>query len=471
MNRSGLERCDIALAGAFLLNAALGTWTGCLLFNDGAFMLMPGWLGNAWDLYFNQMAERSVTVALGWGPAWFARWAFELSAPAYVAWAHILYFGVLLVLWFAVRQVEPNRIFSRLYLAFALTTDYYPHELIAGVGLWMMWVAVVSRPDLSRRATWIATACFALLLAFSHPIAAVMSVLYLVVGGFLVALGQPFPRRTLAPAAAMSAAVLAAYFIASLLLVPSNPTIAALHKTEKYNYIDLNWMIDTLRVFPMLAALWLLLVLPGVQALGLRRRYLPALVAVVGLSGLWFAAGGTSLLTFLFARHTAPHVLALALALAAVAPATWLAAARRPLLFYAGILAVAGLSYNVDLFLFGRFVDRHLAAGYVDADTLDPAVWPRQQVRSWPSLRTVFKWAAGADYVRDVVMPDYQQYQHALAYYTFFRSNRRGVIFHRIPGGYWLPYECPAVDRAIAGARDDLDRRFLVFLRDDYCVR
>ena len=81
-----------------------------------------------------------------------------------------------------------------------------------------------------------------------------------------------------------------------------------------------------------------------------------------------------------------------------------------------------------------------------------------------------FTWAAKPDYLRDVVLPDYQRYYQALAFYSFFLSDRRSVLFHRIPPRQWVPFECPAVDRALAHARDDLDRQFLTFLRANYCV-
>jgi hypothetical protein len=51
--------------------------------------------------------------------------------------------------------------------------------------------------------------------------------------------------------------------------------------------------------------------------------------------------------------------------------------------------------------------------------------------------------------VRDVVVPDCQRYIHSLAFYSFFRSGRR----------------------ALTSARDDLDRQFLKFLSESYCVR
>jgi hypothetical protein len=382
----------------------------------------------------------------------------------------VLYFGAFLALWLAVRLVEPHRTFSRLYLAIALALAYFPTEYLIGIGLWMIWIAYLADPARSRPATVVATICFAPLLAFAHPANVFVGVIYCVVGSLLVLSGRPFPRQTLVPAAAMAALVLAAYFVTSALMPATNPTIAALHETAKYDYIDPLWMLDTLRVFPMLAALWLLLLIPGLENLGLRR--MPLVIAVVGLVGLWFAANGTGLLTYLFARHSAPHVLALALALALAAPAAqWLERARRPLMLVAAILAVAGISYNVDLMLFGRFVDQHLAPDLIDVNKLAPSVWPRQQVRTGTDARTYFKWLAGPDYVRDVVVPDYQQYQHSLAYYSFFRSGRRSVLFHRIPGRYWLPFECPPVERALAHARDKLDRQFLAFLSENYCVR
>ena len=84
---------------------------------------------------------------------------------------------------------------------------------------------------------------------------------------------------------------------------------------------------------------------------------------------------------------------------------------------------------------------------------------------------TFFKWAAKPDYVLDVVLPDYQRYYQALAFYSFFRSGGRSVLFHRIPPRQWIPFECPPVERALAHARDDLHRQFLTFLSENYCVR
>ena len=144
MSRTAFDACDAALLAAFALTAVLGTWTSALLVNDGTFLLSVGWLGDAWDLYFNQLAERSVSTMVTFGPAWLLRWALGLSSDAYMALAHILYFAALLGLWLAIRLVEPHRIFSRLYIAFALALAYFPTELLVAVGLWTIWAAYIA---------------------------------------------------------------------------------------------------------------------------------------------------------------------------------------------------------------------------------------------------------------------------------------------------------------------------------------
>src|SRR5262249_29437041 len=111
-----LDRSDGALLAPFPPVALLGTWTRCLLAKDGAFLLSVGWLGDAWDLYFKQIATRGVSTLLAFGPAWAARSALGLSSDAYIVLAHALYFAVFLALWLAIRWVEPSRLFSRLYL-------------------------------------------------------------------------------------------------------------------------------------------------------------------------------------------------------------------------------------------------------------------------------------------------------------------------------------------------------------------
>jgi hypothetical protein len=85
--------------------------------------------------------------------------------------------------------------------------------------------------------------------------------------------------------------------------------------------------------------------------------------------------------------------------------------------------------------------------------------------------RIYFKWAAGQDYVRDVVVPDYGGGRMTFAFYTFFRSARRVVLFRPLDRrGEWIPFECAPVDRALGGAYDVVDGRMLRFLRERYCV-
>src|SRR5262249_18480056 len=157
----------------------------------GAFLLSVGWLGDAWDLYFKQIATRGVSTLLAFGPAWAARSALGLSSDAYIVLAHALYFAVFLALWLAIRWVEPSRLFSRLYLATMLAVVSFPTETLVGVGLWMIWAALVADPARSRASALAATVCFAPVLAFTHPVTASMSLIYLAVGGALVALGRP----------------------------------------------------------------------------------------------------------------------------------------------------------------------------------------------------------------------------------------------------------------------------------------
>jgi hypothetical protein len=466
-----LDRCDGALLAALALAAALCTGNLGLLLNDGAVLLSVGWLGNAWDLYFNQIPGRAVSTLLAFGPAWAARWAFGLSSGVYIVLAHILWFAVPLCLWLVLRAVEPQRMFSRLYLAAVLALIYFPSELIVGIGLWMIWAAILADPSRSSRQVAIVTFLMAAMIAFTHPATGLMSVLYLTVGGALAAFGRPFPRRTLVAAAALSVLLLSAYLAINALFPSTNPTIATALAANRYDYLDPRWMLATLALFPMLAALWLLLLAPGANATGLRWRLSPAAVTTIAAVGLWFAAAGTGLLTWLFARHSGTHVLVVALALAVAAPAaSWLAEARRPLMLYAMVVAVAFVSYNADLVLYGRFVDRYMAPGVVDVDALRSDPWPTPDVNPF-GARIYFKWAADADYVRNVVVPDYGRYRIALAFYSFFRSDRRSVLFHQLTAGEWIPFECAPVERALARARDELDRQFLTFLSGPYCVR
>ena len=120
-------------------------------------------------------------------------------------------------------------------------------------------------------------------------------------------------------------------------------------------------MLGTLGFFPMLALLWLLLLAPGLESTAARWRLSPRATLVVGAIGLWFAFNGTNILTWIFARQTAPYALALALSLALAGPAAWLAAARRPLIVFAAVIVTASLSYTVDLVLFSHAAETQLA--------------------------------------------------------------------------------------------------------------
>ena len=331
----------------------------------------------------------------------------------------------------------------------------------------MIWLALVTDPARTARQATIATALLGAVLGLTHPAIAMMSLLYLAVGVALVAFGRPVPRRSLVAAAVMSVLLLAAYLATSRWLPATNPTVIPALAINRYDYIDPRWLLATMALFPALAMLWLLLLAPGTQSARLRWRISPLAVLIIGALGLWFAAASTGLLTWLYARHSAPHVLALALVLALVSPSIWLAQAQRPLMLYAAIAAVAAISYNVDLFLFGRFVDLHAAPGVVDVDK-QSVPWSTRFVA--PTARIYFKWAAGPDYVRDVVVPTYDWYRVTLAFYSFFRSDRQSILFHRLGRpGEWLPYDCATVDPVRAS--DEQDNFFLTFLSKNYCVR
>jgi hypothetical protein len=460
-----LDLPDKALLAAFVAIAGVGSLNNVLLVNDGAYFLSVTWLGDAWDLYFNQFVGRALSLLLAFGPAWAVRAAISPSAKIFLLAGHLLYFAVPLVLWLILRAAETVRVYSRLYLAAMLALIYFPTELIAAAGLWMIWMALIAGRIRGPRNVAAVTIGFAILLAFTHPTAATMSLIYAGIGGVLVLLGRPFPRHTLAPAAAMTVLLLAAYVVTSHVWSSTNPTIIAMQGASSRDYLDPIWMATTLALFPMLAAMWLLLLSPTARV--------PSwTITVVGLFGVWFAANATSLYTYLFARHTVSHVLALALALALATPSEdWLARARRPLLWCAAVATAAALSYNVDVFLFGRFVDDRLVPGVTNVDRSATMPWPRPVARGLFEPRFYFKWAAGDDYVRDVVMPDYERYRQVLAFVSFFRSDRQSVLFHRLPEGHWVPFVCAPVERAAARAHDEADGRFLSFLRANYCVR
>jgi hypothetical protein len=469
-----LDSPDAALLAAFALIAVLGTWQKCLLVNDGAVYLAAAWLGNAWDLFYSQNTGRAVSTLLQFGLAWAVRPRFGGDALAFIVVAHALYFLVPLGLWLIVRVVEPQRMFSRLYLATALVLIQFTSEMVQGIGLWMIWLALMADPRRSFRAKVVASAVMAPILALTHPGIALLSLAFGACGGALMLLRRPFSRDLAISALAMGAFLVAVYFATAAMWAPTNPTIAAQHTGAKLDYVDPLWMFATLGLFPLLAALWLLMLAPGLESTAARWRLSRTAVLVVGAIGLWFAVSGTNILTWIFARQTAPYVLALSLALAlASQPSAWLEAARRPFAVFAILMAVASVSYTVDLALFSRTAEARL--GPLQAGDTTP---PRfVEIPRPPSpavgtaIRGTFKWAGGEDYVRDVVVPDYGGQRMTFAFYTFFQSNRRVVLFPALDRpGEWVPFECAPVDRALSKPHDAIDERMLRFMRERYCV-
>jgi hypothetical protein len=469
---SPMARSDKGLLAAFLLAAVLGTWTRSLLLNDGAVMMSVGWLGDAWHLFFDQITGRAVAVLTLFGPAWAGRAAFGLDASTYMTMAHALYFAVPLAMWLVLRAIERNRLFSRLYLATVLVLMYFPTELIVGIGLWLIWLALVSDPARSTRGVVMATLLLGAVMAFTHPTLALMSLLYAVLGLFLGALRRPVLPRTVLASAVLSTVLLAAYFATSRWLPPTNPVIIAALQAGRFAYINPVSMLKALAHFPMLAALWFLLLVPAARTLHLRWPLLELATLVIAIFGLWCAAAATGLMTWIYARPGASYVLVVALVLALPAPAEWLRQAERPLIMFAAICAVATVSYNVDLFLFGRYVDRNLAPGVIDAAEA-PGSWPSKRPEP-AAARILFKYVARGEYVRDVVMPTYDWFRLSLAFYSYFRSDRQSVLFHPL----WsetqslpFPFNCPPIDEALDHAHDAQDRMFLDFLAQHYCVR
>lgn len=460
---SDFDLPDFALLGVYFAMAVIGTLTGALLVSDAAILMSVGWLGDAWDLYLGQFSARALAVLLAYGPAWGARAAFDLGANTHMALAHALYFAMPLALWFIVRAVEPHRLYSRLYLAFTIVLIYFPTEVFTAAGLWTIWLAWTASPGRSNTSIGWATLILGIAIAFTHPAALLMSGTYLIAGIVLRLAGRTLESRALWAAAAMTALLAVTYIGLSRLLPPTNPTVIHALAVNRYDYADPVRALATFALFPMIPALWLLLLIPGIPGQAIR----PAIVMAIGLFGLWFAAAGTGLLTALYARHTAPYVLALALVLAQSQPAAWLRASRAPLCWCAAIGLVAALSYSSDLILFGRYVDRYLRPGFHDVASVDPA-WPAP-VADRGGARTWAKWFAGRNYVRDVVVPEYDWYRATLVFFSFYRSNGSSALYHTLgrPGD-WIAFQCDAVGRV---TRRPETAAFVDFLAQRYCVR
>ena len=86
-------------------------------------------------------------------------------------------------------------------------------------------------------------------------------------------------------------------------------------------------------------------------------------------------------------------------------------------------------------------------------------------------LQVVFKWLAAPDYVRDIINPYYGSQRMTFAFYSFFRSDRRAVLFKPLDKKReWVPFMCTATDEALKRPHDAIDIRMLRFIREQYCV-
>jgi len=468
-----MDRTDRALLAAYLAVAVLGTSMQCLMLDDGAIIIAAAWLGDFWDLYVSQIPDRAIAVLAQHGPAWLARALFDLGASTYVIVAHALYFAVPLGLWLVLRALEPQRLFSRLYLAVILPMIYFPSELVFGLGVWMIWLARVSDLTRSVRSVVLITLLLGAVMALSHAALALMGLLFVAAGLALPLIGRRLPTRTLLAVGFLSAGLLAAHFAMLEWLPAPNPTDGASFAANRLAYINPVWLLRTISYFPVLAILWFLMLAPAARLLRPRGqeqgRFLTIAMLAIAAIGLWLALAGTGLKMDTWARFTGIYVLALALVLALPAPTAWLKSAARPMVLFAAITVASAISFNIDVWLFGRFIDRELRPGVADAATVaDP--WPSTMPQP-KALRILFKYGAGKDYVRDVVMPVYDFSRVPLAFYSYFRSDRKSVLFHPLGGGAdWRPFRCPAIGRALDHAHDAPDRMFLAFVGQHYCT-
>ena len=178
--------------------------TRCLTHDDGAVILSSGWFGSLWDLYASQISSRALAVLAMHGPrGWCAPPSTSTPVPD-LTLAHVLYFWVPLVLWLVLRAVERDRLFSRLYLALALAMIYFPTELIFGVGVWLIWLALVSDPARSIAGVVLATLLLGAVMAFTHPALALMGLFFVGAGLALPLFGQRLPTRSVVAVAVLS---------------------------------------------------------------------------------------------------------------------------------------------------------------------------------------------------------------------------------------------------------------------------
>src|SRR5918993_923508 len=157
--------------------------------------LLAAFIGNAWDLFYDQNTGRAISTLLQFGLAWALRPVFDNTPDAFMVVAHALYFAGPLVLWLVLRLIEPQRLFSRLYLAVALALVFFTSEMVQGIGLWMIWFALLADPARSRGAKAVTTLLLAPVLAFTHPGIALLSVAVGAWGRPPVPPPPPLPRH------------------------------------------------------------------------------------------------------------------------------------------------------------------------------------------------------------------------------------------------------------------------------------
>ena len=101
------------------------------------------------------------------------------------------------------------------------------------------------------------------------------------------------PLRTVFAAAALSVLCWQSISRPAVAAADQPDLVAALGRGS-HAYINPIWMLRTLVLFPMLAALWFLLLVPGAGTLGVHWRLLQPATLVVAVLGLWCAAAGTA---------------------------------------------------------------------------------------------------------------------------------------------------------------------------------
>jgi hypothetical protein len=139
----------------------------------------------------------------------------------------------------------------------------------------------------------LATLLLGAVMAFTHSALALMGLFFVAAGLVLPLFGQRLPTRSLVAVTVLSVALLAFYLAAARLLPSTNPTDGASQEANRFAYLSPVWMLRTLAYFPMIAALWFLLLVPAADTLRLRWRFLPHATLAIAAFGLWCAVAGT----------------------------------------------------------------------------------------------------------------------------------------------------------------------------------